>query len=230
MTHCDDSSMPSRLTEYLAADHAKLQLYLGGAAFSAIGRRYAAKYPKLDPGLRWFSRNLDKFLGETTPYSGNPELAELACLEAALNSAFEAPVVPLVTVAELAQLDATDLEDCTVSLHPSVRRLCFRSNTTSLWAALQCNELPPRPKRLDAPQELLVWRQGTHPRFRMLGPEEATALSLALDGIPFGKICRAVATQAPHAGTNDCAQTYLRGWVEAELVSSIRNLNDAGEK
>jgi hypothetical protein len=79
-----------RLTEYLAVDHAKLQLYIGAAAFAKVAQCYALRHPRLDPRVRRFSFDLPKFLGETAPYSRNPELAELASLEGALNAAFEA--------------------------------------------------------------------------------------------------------------------------------------------
>jgi len=79
-----------RLTEYLAVDHANLQLYIGAVAFAKAAQCYALRHSRLDPNVRWFSRNLPKFLGEIAPYSRNPELAELASLEDALNAAFEA--------------------------------------------------------------------------------------------------------------------------------------------
>ena len=230
MTRLDEFSSTSRLTEFLAVDHAKLQLYLGAAAFGAIGRRYAMKYPTMDPGVRWFSRNLATFLGETVPYSKNPELAELASLEAALNAAFESADSPLLGLAEFSVFEVRGLDDCAITLHPSVKRLCFRLNTTSLWAALQCDELPPRPERLDAPQELLVWRQGINPRFRMLGGDEAMALDLAMQGNSFARICETLEQLGSPEGVSECAAIYLRGWVEAELVSAVRCLNDAGEK
>jgi Putative DNA-binding domain len=230
MARMDETNDPARLTEFLAVDHVKLQLYLGAANFRAIGRRYAANYPQRDTNARWFSRNLPKFLGETIPYSRNPELAELASLETALNTAFEAPDVPLVSATEFASLAAKDLNQCAIVLHPSVQHLRFLWNATSLWAALHCGEQPPRPERLDAPQDLLVWRQGSHPRFRMLGQDEAMALDSALAGKPFSQMARALAQHGTPAGPATCAKTYLRGWVDAELVSALRNLKVAGEK
>jgi hypothetical protein len=221
MTRLEQMGGGAQLAEFLAADHAKLQLYLGAAAFSAISRRYASKFSQLDPSVRWFSRNLPKFLGETVPYSKNPELAELACLETALNGAFEAPDAPVLSTGDFATLENSGLGDCTIAIHPSVKRLCFAFNTTSLWAALQCGEVPPHPERLDAPQELLVWRQGTHPRFRMLGTDEALALDLAMQGKTFGQICKALSQVTGHEETIESTGVYLRGWVEAEIVAAI---------
>jgi hypothetical protein len=221
---------PSLLTEFLACDYGKLQAYLGVLAFDAIGQRYGAKYLRPAPGMRWFSRNLPKFLNETAPYSKRPELAELAQLEAALNAAFEAPDVPALAANELAPWEERGLDDTEIHLHPSAQRLSFAYNTTSLWAALQCGELPPRPARLAAPQHLIIWRQGTYPRFRMLGEDEALALDLALRSAPLSGITVALAQLGHGAQASSNVLTYLRGWVSAELVSAIRMAKASGEK
>jgi hypothetical protein len=230
MARMEETNDPARLTQFLAVDHAKLQLYLGAANFHAIGRRYAANFPQRDANARWFSRNLPKFLGETIPYSRTPELAELASLETALSTAFEAPDVPLVSTAHFKTLGAKVLDHYAIQLHPSVQHLRFLWNATSLWAALHCGEQPPRPERLDAPQDLLVWRQGSQPRFRLLGPEEALALDCALQGKSFAEIVQALAQPATPPQPAACAKAYLRGWVDAELVSALRNLKVVGEK
>jgi hypothetical protein len=230
MARMDETNDPARLTQFLAVDHAKLQLYLGAANFHAIGRRYAANFPQRDANARWFSRNLPKFLGETIPYSRTPELAELASLETAMNTAIEAPDGQLLSASEFENLEAMGLDRCAIQLHPSVQHLRFLWNATSLWAALHCGERPPRPERLDAPQDLLVWRQGSQPRFRMLGPDEAMALDCALQGKSFAEIVQALTQHATPPEPAACAKAYLRGWVDAELVSALRSLKVAGEK
>ncbi len=215
------STSAMRLTEFLAVDHAKLLLYLGSSAFSAIGRRYAMCDPSNDGNCRWFSRNLSTFLGETSPYSKNPELAEIAKLEAALNCAFEAIDAPIITSAEFSKLLPSELASRRIDIHPSAQRLSFATNATSIWAALQCDEQPPRPERSDQPSELLVWRQGLHPRFRILGREEATAFDAARQGASFAHIASNLAKPDVTETPLQCAEIYLRGWVDAELVSAL---------
>ncbi len=216
MQPSDGSVGTDRLTEFLASEHARLKLYLGVAAFTMVGRRYAAKYPIDTPNSRWFSRHLAKFLGETPPYSRNPELAELAKLEAALNAAFMAPEAPIWTARDLAELGIEDLAGSIILIHPSVQRLRFATNTTSLWAAMTCEQTPPRPERLDEPSELVVWRQGPAARFRMLGEEEAHALDAAMAG--------------NHEGISQGAVAYLPGWAEAQIISAVRKNRMTGKK
>ena len=92
----------------------------------------------------------------------------------------------------------------------------MRTNATSIWSALTAGELPPSPASLELPQELLVWRQGLASRFRMLGREEAVAIDAAARGETMK--------------LDQFSEGFLRGWLEAEIVSAVRDLNDAGEK
>jgi len=125
-------------------------------------------------------------------------------------------------MAELTRIATLGLDDPTIQVHPSARRLRLRSNATGLWVVLKCDEVPRLPERLERPQKLLVWRQGTNSRFRMLGPDEALALGLAMQGISFAKVREALVACGPLDNTTACATHYLRSWVEAEMVSEIR--------
>jgi hypothetical protein len=164
------------------------------------------------PKVRAFSRHLPDFLGLTKPFSRSPELSDLARLEKAFNAALNAPEAPIVKRAAF----AGQLGKFHIDLHPSVQRLQLRTNATSIWAALTADELPPAPERLDEPQDLLVWRQGSTPRFRMLGREEAMALDEAERG-------EAIEIDQSSEG-------FLRGWLEAEIISCLRCLSDFDKK
>ena len=203
----------AHLTEFLADDYAKLRLYMGVSAFNAMGRHCLAAYSVKAPKVRALSQHLPNFLDLTKPFSRSPELSDLARLEKAFHAALNAPEAPIITLAEFTRKNP---QNFLLELHPSVQRLQLRTNATSIWAALTAGELPPPPERLDEPQELLVWRQGLTSRFRMLGREEASALDAAGRGetIDIGQL----------------SENFLRSWLEAEIISVVRDMNDAGEK
>ena len=213
MTAVDEDLSLARLTEFLADDYAKLRLYMGDSAFNAMARHCLATYSTGAPKARAISRNLPDFLGLTKPFSRSSELSDLARLEKAFHDALYAPDAPILTLAEFTSKKP---QNFLLELHPSVQRLQLRTNATSIWAALTAGELPPPPERLDEPQELLVWRQGLTSRFRMLGREEASALDAAGRGetIDIGQL----------------SENFLRSWLEAEIISVVRDMNDAGEK
>jgi hypothetical protein len=116
-----------------------------------------------------------------------PEIAELAHLERAMRRAFEAADTP---------------SESLNALHPSVSLLTFEHNTASLWSALICGEPPPRPYRLDQPQNLVIWRHRGNPRMRLLGEEEYLCMS------------------ALHAGRHRKPATdfYVAGWLDSNVV------------
>jgi hypothetical protein len=187
----------AHLTDFLADDYPRLRLYIGETAFNTMARHCLAA--TVTTNVRVLSRHLPDFLELTKPFSRSPELSDFARLERAFQAAFNAP--------EAAITSQAPLQGFQIALHPSVQRLQLRTNATSIWAALTAGELPPLPARLDEPQELLVWRQGAASRFRMLGREEAAALNAAARG--------------KATGIDQSTENFLRGWLEAEIVSAV---------
>jgi len=197
------------LYAFLTQEFEQLYTYFGDSDFVAMLRAYGVAYADHQHGERWFSSNLPAFLKSNTKWRKHPELAELASLELAFNLAASAPDLAPLHWQTIKHMDPEQFSELKFVLHPSVQHLHFLQNTTSIWSALKCDERPPAPHRLDAVQNVLVWRQGTLARFRMIGEEEAQALSVLVQepkptqqfGSPF-----------------ESPQTYLREWVEAELI------------
>ncbi|MBI3673511.1 MAG: putative DNA-binding domain-containing protein [Rhizobiales bacterium] len=219
---------PEGLARSLADDFPRLRQYMGETRFAGLARAYAAKHAAEMPNLTWFSRHLPAFLAAARLHDHWPELAELAILERALAETRAGPAAPIVRLAELAALSHEQLGAMQLLIAPSVRRFAVASNVTSLWASLACGETPPLPIKLAARQQLLVWRQGPAPRFRMLGDEEAMGLDAAIDGKRFAAIGALLAGRYDPDGAARRATAYLRGWVDGELVTGLRPLPDRG--
>ncbi len=212
MAAYDETLTLESLTGFLADGYARLRLYMGETGFAALARRCLAASAPKPQTIRLLSRDLPDFLASTDPFSRHPELSDLARLERALQAAHNAPEAASVGKPR----DPWHPGPYRIALHPSVQRVQLRTNAASIWSALTSAELPPSPLSLAEPQELLVWRQGTDSRFRLLGREEATAIDGVING-----------------GNFEIAQSadgFLRGWLEAGIISSLRNLNDSGEK
>jgi Putative DNA-binding domain len=189
---------PAHLTDFLTQDYPRLRLYMGETAFNTMARHYLAATET--PKVRLLSRHLPDFLSSAKPFSQSPELSDLARLEKAFHAALSAPEADIIT--------RVPLHAFHIELHPSLQRLQLRTNATSIWAALTAGELPPLAQGLNEPQELLVWRQGAAPRFRMLGREEAATL----DG----------AARGEKIEISQLAENFLRGWLEAEIISAVQ--------
>ena len=206
MMAVDQNLTLASLTDFLSQDYPRLRRYVGETAFNAMARHCLAATDA--PGLRVLSMHLPDFLALTKPFSRRPEIADLARLERAFQAALNAPEATVIRSAALLPRH--------IEFHPSVQRLQVRTNATSIWSALTAGELPPSPASLELPQGLLVWRQGLASRFRMLGREEAVAIDAAARGETMK--------------LDQFSEGFLRGWLEAEIVSAVRDLNDAGEK
>jgi hypothetical protein len=57
----------------------------------------------------------------------------------------------------------------------------------------------------------------------MLGCEEAAALDAAAKAIPFSELCDLIANLEGCLSPPKSALNYLRGWIEAEVVSGLRH-------
>ena len=211
-----------RLTEFLASDFEQLKRYLGETRFNGMARAYVRHYPSGTPNARWFSRHLPAFLKDHGDYRRHPEVAELAALEQALNDVFDGPDGPVVTMRDLPAIDPQVFGETVLDLVPAVRKFAVFTNAASLWSSLRCGETPPSAIDLRAPAQILVWRQNLGSRFRILGNEEAMALDGVAEGLSFGAICEMMAALDDADGAALRAAGYLRGWLEAEIISRFR--------
>jgi Putative DNA-binding domain len=216
------SAYVMRLTEFLANDYEKLRAYVGEIRFNAMSAEFAAAHPSRHSNARWFGQGLPDWLKSSGHFAQHLECNELAELELALAMAFDSVDLPVLGIETLAALPPDQIATTAFSFHPGLQSLNFQQNTVSLWSALQCEEHPPRPYTLDEPQTVMVWRQGTQSRFRILGAEETMALANAQQGVPFGTLCEMIAFSHGAEDAAVRAATYLRGWFEAEILTSFR--------
>jgi hypothetical protein len=218
-----------RLTEFLANDYEKLHAYLGDVRFGKLAEDYIKAHPSDNPNARWFSRHLPEFLEKSPTFRRSPEVAELAMLERALNDVFDGPETAIAAMADLAAISPEQFSAVVFSFVPTLVQLTVTTNVTSLWSCLKCGERPPAPEDLAAPVAVLVWRQANSSRFRILGAEEAMALTCARDGMSFAHVCEMIAAHDDPDGAAMRAAGYLRGWIEAEIISCIRLIEDDGK-
>lgn len=154
-------------------------------------------------------------------FAKEPELAELVAFEIAMHEARSTLPHNFVSLTNLASLHWPRLGEARLLISPSARRFKVLTNVTSIVACLSCDEAPPPPRMLGFCQQMLVWRQGSSARFRILGDEEAMALDAAIAGKDLAQIRDMI-------GSLECPETaeartmiYLRGWAEAQLIEKI---------
>jgi hypothetical protein len=126
-----------RLINILRLDYNVLQAYLGESVFEAAARAYVEANPSYNPMVRWYGQHLPIFLKENPPYFSQPELAEIALLERALNDAHDAEDATILQLADLAAIKPDIWDRLRFKPHPSVARLDFGTNAASIWVSLK---------------------------------------------------------------------------------------------
>lgn len=209
----------ARLVESLRDSFGHTLLYLGDDGFDELARAYVETHPSTDPNLRWYGSAFPASLARQLPQ--DPDVAELARLDAALRGAFDAADAPLLALADLATLPAEAWATLGFVFQPSVARLRLHHNTLALWQALDSEQVPPATQPLDAPTELLIWRLDVQPHFRSLGPLESAALDALLAGTSFAATCAELGERFAEVDVAQHSGALLRRWIDDGLLSAV---------
>jgi hypothetical protein len=212
---------PLRLIEVIGNDHELLRCYVGEDQFRVMARAYIESCPSQHPNARWFARRLPGFLRASEPYSRQPVLSELAALERALNDAFDGVDAPVLSMADLAAIAPRSWGQLSFVCHPTAVCLDVRANVGAIWTSLKAGKEPPLCTLSKDATCILVWRHDSTSMFRELGSEEAMMWQETANGTRFGDLCEMLATYDDPPGAPGRAAGYLKGWLEAGLLSKV---------
>lgn len=207
----------ARLVEALRSNLPVLHRVLGDEAFGTLALDHLRDHPSRRPSIRWFGEHLVHWLGEHPAALPHPALADLAAMEWALGTSFDAADRAPLAFDELAALPAGDWPAARFAAHPSVAILALQWAIEPIWQALTADEDAHTEEPQALPHRLLVWRQGLETRWRSLDGTEAAVLPACLAGETFTALCdRAAATEGEAAAP--WLASALRRWVEDGLL------------
>lgn len=191
----------ARLVAALADNFTVLARALGDEAFDALGRAYVDARPSRHPSIRWFGHELADFMAEAdddlVPHAS---LVDVARMDWALRSAFDAAEAPVLAPADLAALGPDDWAGLVLHLQPSVQRVALAHAVEPAWRVLRewepesGDEQPELPEPVPHDHVLLAWRQGLQTQWRSLEPLEASLLAGVTGSEPFALLCERAAT------------------------------------
>jgi hypothetical protein len=210
-----------RLLEALETDFVALRAYLGSDDFTALGEAYIAASPSTHYSLRYFGGQLTDFLARTRPYSDAPLLAELAALDWALSAAFDAADDPVLTVEDLATVEAADWPNLAFRAHAALNRLDLHWNATAIWRAADGGTALPAPERAGTAVPWAIWRQNLQTFFRSLAPHEAYALDVLRRGDSFADICAGLCEWFDPSDAAPTAAGLLKQWIVDGMLSDF---------
>ena len=208
-----------RLAGILRDDFDALHAFLGDEQFDLVARAYIDACPSATRNARWYGERFAAFASQTPPWSAHPVIGDLAALQWALSSAFDAPDAPTASLDDMARIPPEKALSLRLQLHPSVAIVPISTNAAAILGALRRNEAPPAPQPEAAGAAILVWRLDMQARYRSLDEEEAMLLRETIDGARFGLLCEMAAMMSDPENAAMRVAGHLRGWVDSGLVS-----------
>lgn len=210
-----------RMGEALSETFDKTHAYVGDDMFAELSAGYLNAFPSANPNLRWYGDAFARYLVDALPVY--PMVAELAAFEWALGLAFDAADAPVLTMAEVALIQADDWEHVGFYLQPSLQLVPMQWNVPAIWLALEQEQPVPEPVMSEKAQDWVVWRKDLQPHFRSLAQVEALALRGLQKGESFSGVCEAAAVSAGEHDITSQIAGWLQTWVSEAVLAGIRS-------
>ncbi len=195
----------ARLSEVLADHFPKTLLYVGSEHFDELARAYAEQHPPRGEHLGHYGEHFAAHLALC--YPEHPVLYELAELEWALRSVFDAADHPAWDSAAILAGGADSCLRQWPILHPTLRLLSQYSNALHIWRAIADDREVPEASYSEQALSLAVWRKGLQPHFCSLEPQEAHFLkALQQPGLSIARYAEQAGNTSEPAQLGLCLQ------------------------
>lgn len=207
----------ARLSGAMAETYAQVWAWLGDETFQSEVRAYVEQHPSSQWSLDDYGQDFAGFLAQRFP--DDPEINELAWLDAALRQAFAAKDADLLDGAALTQV--SDWETVRLVLNPALRHRAIRSNAPALWRALSKNDTPPEVLYFEAMSGLCVWKTALASRFRTLEADEYALIYALAAGQGFAAACEGLTLRAADSDATQQIGAWLGQWLAEGLVTGL---------
>lgn len=208
-----------RLREALAVEFPGLAL-LAGQRFASLLDDYVAAQPSRHFNIRWHGEGLASFLARTSPWCARTELAEMAQLDWAVSTAFDAFDHDTLGASELSGVAAQSWPGLRLHGLPHARVLPCHSNVDAFRRAADRNMPRPRLRRWRRPGHLLIWRPALEVHYRRVPPAEVPLLQAALHGETFAQLCGRLAERHGSGALPQMA-ALLGQWLDEGLLGGF---------
>jgi hypothetical protein len=207
----------ARLIEALRNNFPVLHRVLGDDDFASLTLAYLDDEPSRRPSIRWFGHALPTWLAVNTNAVPHAALADLAAMEWAIGTSFDASDTAPLDFDALATLPTEQWPEARFAPHPSVSVLKLQWAVEPIWRALTDEEDATTNEPQALAHQMLVWRQGLETRWRSLDGDEAALLPACISGASFTALCELAASSQ---GDNAPAwvASALRRWVDDGLL------------
>jgi len=206
----------TRQVEALAENFPKLAKLVREEAFHGLVADYVRAFPSEEPSIERLGRRLAEFVPNHRVSGSRCDLADLARLEWARAEVFlEADATPL-GVDALARIGPAVFPRARLAFIPALRTLKLEYDVLPLWRAVECDAMPPPPRRRVG--AAVVWRRRFDVFHVAVSPHEARALSLALNQRMMAEVCACFGERRDGARV---AFDAIGGWAREEMIMDV---------
>ena len=204
----------AQLVGSLEASFPHVRAWMGAEAFHYAAVTHIDRNPPHAWTLDAYPDEFGVTLAELFPY--NPDIHELAWIEAALNAAFVAQDAEPLTPADLAGID---WESARLQLAPSLQTHVATANAETIWWAMSGNQQRPEGEMLAEPQGLVVWRRGLVSCLRSVDMLQLDALRHLQTHGSFAALCELLVARLGEDEGIARAGALLAGWLGSEMIT-----------
>lgn len=208
-----------RLRDSLATEFPGLGKMMG-RRFDAMLESYVETHPSMHYNIRWHGAGLGAFLGYGLPWRASPELADMAKLDWAISTAFDAADEAALQAADLANLPAESWTSLRLHAQDHLQIVPVHHNVAAFRRAADRDEQRPHLRRHAMARHFLVWRQALAVRYRRVDADELSALTGAMQNEPFALLCERLATFHEPAQALPRVVGLLQQWLAEGLMGS----------
>ncbi len=209
-----------RLRDALRTEFSGLQC-MAGQRFDALLDKYIDAHPSEHYNIRWHGSGVAAFLAYARPWRDKPQLAEMARLDWAISTAFDAANETSVGMAELSSVPPDAWANLQLLMQENLQLLGSLYNIDAFRRAADNGAPRPRLRRFDQAHQVMVWRKGTTVHYRKLDPDEWPVLAAAMRGEPFASLCVTLAQHHDESAAMPRMVALLQGWLEAGLIRGL---------
>lgn len=180
---------------------------------------YVDAHPSAHYNIRWHGAGLAAHLHATC--HDRPQLADMARLDWAISTAFDALDEPSIGVAELAAIPPAAWAQLGLVPQANLQILDVACNVDAFRRAADQAAPRPRLRRYAQPRRMLVWRHAMSVHYRRLDEDEWTVLTAARRGESFAALCSALAARHDPATAMHRMVALLQTWAGAGLLREL---------
>jgi hypothetical protein len=212
-----------RIHDCLARDFGALAALVGEAGFHDLVTAYLIAHPSRHPSLRYVGEALPDYLARAdaaVPFRRRwPWAADLARLEWALGSVFDAADSLPLRRAALATVSPESWGDLVLRFRPTVALVETQWPVRRLYVESTAQEAPDPPTE-PCPEAVCIWRRDERVRHRALEPLETALLAAALGGAAFGDLCSDAAERVGNDRAPTVTAELLGRWIDEQLIAA----------